>query len=147
MITAEQMRAARAMLRLEQGALAERAGVSAETIKRFEAMEGALKGRDDTIRGIVQALEFLGIEFIDGEGANGYGGAGVRIAIDRSAKLRNRIADNVAQMVRGLLSDAYVSDPDIFDRGADFLSYLINSSLPELVRQEMPVILDPKVLD
>jgi transcriptional regulator with XRE-family HTH domain len=144
MITAEQLRAARAMLRIEQGALAEKAGVSIETIKRFEAMQGSLKGRDDTIRSIANALEFAGIEFIDGEGANGYGGSGVRFAVDRSAKLRNRIADNIADMTRGLLSSAYVADEEIFDRGPDYLSYLINSALPIMIKDEMSEILDPK---
>ncbi|SCB16613.1 helix-turn-helix domain-containing protein [Rhizobium hainanense] len=147
MISAEQLRAARAMLRLEQGALAEKAGVSIETIKRFEAMQGALKGRDDTVRSIVKSLEFAGIEFLDGEGANGYGGAGVRFAIDRSARLRNHIADTVAEMTRGLLSSAFVADTELFDRGSDYLSYLINSSLPDMIRDNMPKILDPKTVD
>ncbi len=144
MISAEQLRAARAMLRLEQGALAVKAGVSIETVKRFEAMEGPLKGRDDTIRSIISALEFAGIEFIDGEGANGYGGAGVRFAIDRSAKVRNVVADHIANMTRGLLSSAYLADTEIFDRGPDYLSYLINSSLPDMIRDDMHRILDPK---
>ncbi|WP_262514428.1 hypothetical protein [Agrobacterium tumefaciens] len=144
MISAEQLRAARAMLKIEQGVLAEKACVSIETIKRFEAMAGPLKGRDDTITSIINALEFAGIEFIFGEGADGYGGAGVRFAIDRSARLRNRIADNIANMVRGLLSSEYVADPEIFDRGPDHLSYLINVALPDMIRDELPAILDPK---
>lgn len=63
-ITAEQMRAARAMLRIEQGALAESAGVSIETIKRFEAMKGPIKGRDDTIEAIAAVFRSSGLEFI-----------------------------------------------------------------------------------
>jgi len=147
MISAEQLRAARAMLRLEQGVLAEKAGVSIETIKRFEAMQGALKGRDDTIRSIVKTLEFAGIEFLDSEGANGHGGAGVKFAIDRSARLRNHIANEVSAMVRGLLSSAYVADTELFDRGSDYLCFLINSTLPDMIRNEMPKILAPRAVD
>lgn len=41
---AEQLRAARALLRTEQADLAECSGVSVATIKRFEAMDGPIKG-------------------------------------------------------------------------------------------------------
>jgi predicted transcriptional regulator len=77
MLTAEQVRAARALLRMEQKELAERAGVSLPSIKRLEQMEGALTAtRVSTIESIRVALEKAGVRFIPENG----GGAGVRLA-------------------------------------------------------------------
>ncbi|MDU6138645.1 helix-turn-helix transcriptional regulator, partial [Bradyrhizobium sp.] len=42
MLTSEQIRAARAMLRIEQRDLAEKSGVSLETIKRIERTPGPI---------------------------------------------------------------------------------------------------------
>ncbi len=68
MLSAEQIRAARAMLRWEQTALAEAAGVSAETVKRLEAQDGPLlAGRAATIDAIEKALIKAGIEFTNGD--------------------------------------------------------------------------------
>lgn len=68
MITAEQVRAARAMLRMEQAVLAEAAGVSVETVKRLEAQDGPLlTGRAATINAIEKALVKAGVEFTNGE--------------------------------------------------------------------------------
>ena len=63
-LTAAQLRAARAMLRMDQAALAATAGVSVETIKRLEKMEGNLSAvRVDTLEAITAALEKGGVEF------------------------------------------------------------------------------------
>lgn len=68
MLSAEQIRAARAMLRWEQTTLAEAAGVSAETVKRLEAQDGPLlAGRAATIDAIEKALIKAGIEFTNGD--------------------------------------------------------------------------------
>ncbi|MGO6740483.1 helix-turn-helix domain-containing protein [Rhizobium ruizarguesonis] len=77
MLTAEQMRAARALLRMEQRDLAERSGVSLPSIKRLEQMTGALTAtRVSTVEAIRTALETAGVTFIAQNG----GGAGVRLA-------------------------------------------------------------------
>lgn len=77
MLTSEQIRAARALVRMEQKELAERSGVSLPSIKRLEQMEGALTAtRVSTVEAIRSALEKAGIEFIAENG----GGAGVRLA-------------------------------------------------------------------
>jgi hypothetical protein len=55
--------------------LAAAAGVSIPTIKRLEAQDGPLGGRDQTGAKIRWALESAGVEFIDENG----GGAGVRL--------------------------------------------------------------------
>jgi predicted transcriptional regulator len=76
MLSSDQIRGARAILRLSQADLAKAASVSLETIKRLEAMQGELKVRLDTLTRIKDALERAGVEFIPENG----GGAGVRLA-------------------------------------------------------------------
>lgn len=73
---AEQMRAARALLRWSQQDLSDKCGVSVPTIKRLEAMEGGLTGHLNTIRAIEVALIDAGVTFIPENG----GGAGVRLS-------------------------------------------------------------------
>jgi transcriptional regulator with XRE-family HTH domain len=68
MLTAEQLRAARALLRIEQADLAERSGVSLATIKRFEAMDGPIKARTETVALLWAALDALGVIFIPRNG-------------------------------------------------------------------------------
>ena len=75
MLSSDQIRGARAVLRLSQADLAKAADVSLETIKRLETMDGQLKVRLDTLTRIKKALEKAGVEFIDENG----GGAGVRL--------------------------------------------------------------------
>ena len=79
MITAAQMRAARALLGIDQRALAERAGLSLPTIQRMEASDGVVRGNVDSLMKLVGALSANGIELI-GEGTtSGKGGRGVRL--------------------------------------------------------------------
>jgi transcriptional regulator with XRE-family HTH domain len=76
MLTSEQVRAARALLRWEQKDVAEASGVSLPSIKRLEAKTGALAAQDRTVAAIRTALVNAGVEFIPENG----GGAGVRLA-------------------------------------------------------------------
>jgi len=76
MLSSDQIRGARAILRLNQADLAKAASVSLETIKRLELMRGELRVRLDTLTRIKEALERAGVEFIPENG----GGAGVRLA-------------------------------------------------------------------
>ncbi len=79
MITAPQLRAARALLGIDQATLAEAAQLSLPTIQRMEASGGIIRGNVDSLMKIVGALEALGIELI-GEGASSnIGGRGVRL--------------------------------------------------------------------
>jgi transcriptional regulator with XRE-family HTH domain len=64
MITAEQIKAARALLRLEQEELARRAGVSISTIRRLEAPRGAELVAPDTAGAVVKTLQEAGVEFV-----------------------------------------------------------------------------------
>ena len=74
-LTSELIRAARALLRLEQRDLAEASSVSLPTIKRLEAKPGPLGAHDSTLAALRGALENAGVEFIAENG----GGAGVRL--------------------------------------------------------------------
>jgi transcriptional regulator with XRE-family HTH domain len=79
MLTAAQMRAARALLGLDQRQLAELSGVSVPTIQRMEASEGNVRGVVDSLTKVVEAFDRAGVELI-GEGAvSGGGGRGVRL--------------------------------------------------------------------
>jgi len=79
MITSQQMRAARALLGIDQKRLAELAGLSVPTIQRMEASGGQVRGVVDTLVKVVGALEAAGIELI-GENATSQGaGRGVRL--------------------------------------------------------------------
>lgn len=67
MITAEQIRGARAMLRWDQSELAKAASVSVETVKRLERLSGPLGStRSDTLHALQQAIEAAGVEFTNG---------------------------------------------------------------------------------
>lgn len=67
-MTSAQMRAARAMLDWSQAKLAEESGVSVETIKRLERMEGAIAAtKVATIDAIEKALVKAGVEFTNGD--------------------------------------------------------------------------------
>ncbi len=80
MITAEQVRAARAALRWEQRDLAERAGVSLPSIKRLEAMTGPLLAtRMATLDAICRAFEAGGVTFLAAGEASLRGGPGLRV--------------------------------------------------------------------
>lgn len=79
MITAAQLRAARALLGIDQRRLADLAGLSLPTIQRMEASEGVIRGNVDSLTKLVSALNAAGIELI-GEGAPSHaGGRGVRL--------------------------------------------------------------------
>jgi transcriptional regulator with XRE-family HTH domain len=62
-LTGEQLRAARAMVRLEQSDLAAKAGVSVETIKRLERTIGPVSANVATMEAVTLALEAAGAEF------------------------------------------------------------------------------------
>ena len=74
METGQQLRAAREGVSLTRAELAEKSGVSMETIKRLEKMDGRLSGNVRTIEAVRSALEQLGVTF---EPDNGKG-AGLR---------------------------------------------------------------------
>ena len=79
MITAAQMRAARALADVDQRELAEKSGLSVPTIQRIEASDGVIRGNVDSLMKLIGALEAFGIALI-GDGASSPGGGrGVRL--------------------------------------------------------------------
>ena len=79
MIIPAQMRAARALLGIDQRRLAEMSGVSLPTIQRMEASEGNVRGVVDTLTKVVEALNAAGIELIGDHGTSTGSGRGVRL--------------------------------------------------------------------
>lgn len=79
MITSAQMRAARALLGIDQKALAELAGVSVPTIQRMEASQGNVRGMIESLTRIVEALNRAGVEMIAEGAVSAAGGRGVRL--------------------------------------------------------------------
>ena len=73
------MRAARALLGIDQRRLAELSGLSLPTIQRMEASDGVIRGNVDSLMKLVTAFDTAGIALI-GEGAlSAAGGRGVRL--------------------------------------------------------------------
>src|ERR1700722_14599992 len=85
MITASQLRAARALLGIDQLTLAQRATLSLPTIQRMETSDGLIRGNVDSLMKGIRALEELGIELIGEGSASSGGGRGVRL---REAAIR-----------------------------------------------------------
>lgn len=79
MITAPQLRAARALLGIDQKALAALSGLSLPTIQRMEASEGVVRGNVDSLVKLVGALEAAGVELIAAGAVSAEGGRGVRL--------------------------------------------------------------------
>lgn len=68
MIASQQMRAARALLGLDQRQLAKLAGLSLPTIQRMVSSKGQVRGVADTLVKVITPLECAGIELL-GENA------------------------------------------------------------------------------
>ena len=79
MITAAQMRAARALLGIDQRTLARLAGVSLPTIQRMEASTGHVRGIVDSLTKVVGAFDAAGVELIADNAGSAGGGRGVRL--------------------------------------------------------------------
>ena len=84
MITAAQLRAARALAGIDQRTLAEQSGLSVPTIQRMEASEGVIRGNVDSLMKLIGALDAIGIVLIGDDATSGEGGRGVRLK--RSAR-------------------------------------------------------------
>jgi len=79
MITAAQIRAARALLGIDQRQLADLSGLSVPTIQRMEASGDVIRGNVDSLTKLIAALENSGVELINDGGASQGGGRGVRL--------------------------------------------------------------------
>jgi predicted transcriptional regulator len=84
MMTSAQLRAARALLGIDQKTLAEMAGVSLPTIQRMEASDGNVRGIVDTLTKVIEALNAAGVELIGENARSEGGGRGVRLRQPRT---------------------------------------------------------------
>jgi transcriptional regulator with XRE-family HTH domain len=101
MITSQQMRAARALLGIDQRELARLAGLSLPTIQRMEASDGQVRGVVDTLVKVIRALEAGGIELL-GENAASVGiGRGVRLRETADGRAAGRVDSMLFDQVAG----------------------------------------------
>ena len=109
LITPDQIRAARALLRMDQEELARRANVSIVTVRRLEAPDGLSKVAPGTVDEIQRALEAAGAEFVE---------RGVRRRGGRQRKSRRGYQAVLAIAARSaaLLKDAPpFTEDDLYD--------------------------------
>jgi transcriptional regulator with XRE-family HTH domain len=78
-MTAAQLRAARALLGIDQRQLAEMAGLSVPTIQRMEASGEVIRGNVDSLMKLIGALEAAGLELINEGAVSDGAGRGVRL--------------------------------------------------------------------
>jgi len=83
MITAAQMRAARALLGIDQRRLAALSGLSLPTIQRMEASNGVVRGNVDSLMKLVGSLQDAGVELIGENAPSTSAGRGVRLTAPR----------------------------------------------------------------
>ena len=79
MITAAQLRAARALLGIHQRKLAQLSGLSLPTIQRMETSDGVIRGNVDSLMKLVAAFDASGIELISDNATSSNAGRGVRL--------------------------------------------------------------------
>ena len=82
MMTAAQLRAARALLGIDQRTLAEWSGVSVPTIQRMEASDGVVRGTVDSLTKLIGALQVAGVQLIGEKEISEGGGRGVRLSAE-----------------------------------------------------------------
>lgn len=79
MMTSAQLKAARALLEIDQKTLSDLSGVSLTTIRRMEASSGTVRGNVDTLVKVIDALNTQGVELINEHAESLDGGRGVRL--------------------------------------------------------------------
>jgi transcriptional regulator with XRE-family HTH domain len=84
LISAGQLKAARALLGIDQRTLADLAGLSLPTIQRMESSDGVIRGTVESLTKLVTALNIAGIELISEGTPSASGGRGVRLANRKS---------------------------------------------------------------
>ena len=83
MITAAQLKAARALVGMDQRDLAAASGLSLPTIQRMEASDGVIRGNVDSLMKLIAALEKAGVELINEGAVSESGGRGIRLKARR----------------------------------------------------------------
>lgn len=79
MIAGPQIKAARALLGIDQKTLAQMANLSVPTIQRMEASNGTVGGNVESMTRVIVAIEDAGVEMINDGATSMAGGRGVRL--------------------------------------------------------------------
>jgi transcriptional regulator with XRE-family HTH domain len=79
MITGAQLRAARALIGIDQRELAQRSGLSVPTIQRMESSDGVIRSNVDSLMKLINALAASGIQLVNEGAVSDSGGRGVRL--------------------------------------------------------------------
>jgi transcriptional regulator with XRE-family HTH domain len=138
-LTAEQLRAARAMLRMEQSQLAQKSGVSVETIKRLEAGSGKLKAKFKTLHAIRRSLEFSGLVFSDDHGP------AVRLAADPTEAFVEEMTNEFADCFRELLKQELRSNATLYQTaGKAALVATVLTRVGNILQETLPTVLPGK---
>jgi transcriptional regulator with XRE-family HTH domain len=90
MITASELRAARALLGMDQRRLAELSGLSLPTIQRMEASDGFIRGNVDSLMKLMNALNAAGLDVIEAGAASASGGRGLRLRLQPADDTRSQ---------------------------------------------------------
>lgn len=93
------MRAARALLSIDQRQLAELAGISVPTIQRMEASSDVVRGNVDSLMRLLAALDSAGVELINEGAVSENGGRGVRLKANIKALQRG--TEEQSDLARG----------------------------------------------
>src|SRR3954451_1607914 len=102
MITAHQLRAARALLNIDQRQTAGLADLSVPTIQRMEASDGVIRANVDSLMKLIAALEGAGIELINEGSPSPDGAGGVRLReLAARPKIRPRPPKEPARALAG----------------------------------------------
>ncbi len=139
MLRGEQIRAARALTRMDQAVLAEAAGLSLPTVKRLEATFGPISANTSTEEALRQAFSEAGVVFIDA--ADDDQGPGVRLrGSGHPMKIRERVNARLAtfrdQGVRPVEIRLHVVEAAIFARS-------LGLDDPPRSYEGIPVAVDP----
>jgi transcriptional regulator with XRE-family HTH domain len=120
------------MLRMEQTQLAERAGVSVETVKRLEGGQGLLKAQYETLSNIRKAFEFAGVDFIDGHWP------GVRLTEDRTAAFVKAMTDEFAGSFRACLETTVRRNPALVEGPKKQLIKAVLEDVAAILKHTLP---------
>jgi transcriptional regulator with XRE-family HTH domain len=131
MLTSEQLRAARAMVRMEQTRLAERSGVSVETIKRLEARHGKLNAKSETVDRLRYALESEGVAF-----SSDPDHPGVYLAADKIKAHVEIMTAQITGAVKASLMNQLRENPEMLERDQ---TKLIKKALSD-VSEQIPLV-------
>ncbi len=101
LITSSQLRAARALLGIDQRKLAAMAGLSLPTIQRMEVSDGQVRGVIDTLVKVINALEAAGVELISDNTPSTGTGRGVRLKEVAAKSVRHKSTEAATWLAEG----------------------------------------------